>query len=182
MREMTILNMWAGQFCCEAFNLVIKRLVKQTRPPGRLSSTGVRINLDVTFDPPGSVGNGYGFPSSHSQYMGYFATFLVLHLHFRHKFPSTGYWLIDQTFRTLMYSAVISWTVVVAYSRYGTILRVHRSNTDISGGIIYPIIRPHRYFGGCPLALASDSAITSSQNSFRLGDQTRYSGEHEPSF
>jgi hypothetical protein len=47
MREMTILNMWAGQFYCEAFNLVIKRLVKQARPPGKLSY-GCRINLDLT--------------------------------------------------------------------------------------------------------------------------------------
>ncbi|KAH9976009.1 PAP2-domain-containing protein [Lactifluus volemus] len=90
MREMSILNMWAGQFCCEAFNLVIKRLVKQARPPGK------------------KVGNGYGFPSSHSQYMGYFATFLLLHLHFRHTF----------VFRAMTYSAIIAWTVVVAYSRY----------------------------------------------------------------
>jgi dolichyldiphosphatase len=35
MREMTIINMWAGQFGCEAFNLVVKRLVKQERPPGK---------------------------------------------------------------------------------------------------------------------------------------------------
>ena len=48
MREMTILNMWAGQFCCEGFNLVIKRIVKQARPPGTLSYAGVRISLDVT--------------------------------------------------------------------------------------------------------------------------------------
>jgi dolichyldiphosphatase len=34
MREITIINMWAGQFFCEAFNLVIKRMVKQGRPAG----------------------------------------------------------------------------------------------------------------------------------------------------
>jgi len=93
-REITIINMWAGQFCCEGLNLAIKRIVKQGRPPG-------------------SVGNGYGFPSSHSQYMGYFATFLILHLHFRHKFA-----LVDQVIRALVYSALIAWAVAVAYSRY----------------------------------------------------------------
>lgn len=99
MRELTVINMWAGQFCCEAFNLVIKRMVKQGRPPG-------------------SVGNGYGFPSSHSQYMGYFATFLILHLHFRHKFASNGVWIIDQAVRALVYIAIITWAGIVAYTRY----------------------------------------------------------------
>jgi len=98
MREMTVINMWAGQFCCEAFNLVLKRMVKQGRPPD-------------------SVANGYGFPSSHSQYMGYFATFLILHLHFKHKFSSHG--SSDSTgFRAWAYIAIIAWAVIVAYSRY----------------------------------------------------------------
>jgi dolichyldiphosphatase len=98
MREITVINMWAGQFFCEAFNLVIKRMVKQGRPAG-------------------SVANGYGFPSSHSQYMGYFATFLILHLHFRHKFG-----LRDSSesilFRALAYIVLIAWASIVAYSRY----------------------------------------------------------------
>ncbi|KAI0285776.1 PAP2-domain-containing protein [Russula aff. rugulosa BPL654] len=97
-REITIINMWAGQFCCEAFNLVVKRIVKQGRPPG-------------------SVANGYGFPSSHSQYMGYFATFLILHLHFRHKFVISG--SSDSTaFRIAIYTAIVAWAALVAYSRY----------------------------------------------------------------
>ena len=33
-REITIINMWAGQFCCEGLNFVVKRLVKEGRPPG----------------------------------------------------------------------------------------------------------------------------------------------------
>ncbi|KAI0305837.1 hypothetical protein B0F90DRAFT_1808440 [Multifurca ochricompacta] len=99
MREITIINMWVGQFCCEAFNLAIKRLVKEGRPEG-------------------SVGNGYGFPSSHSQNMGYFATFLILHLHFRHTFGSSGNWIADLAFRAFIYISLITWAVVVAYSRY----------------------------------------------------------------
>jgi dolichyldiphosphatase len=35
-REITIINMWVGQFGCEAFNFLVKRLVKQGRPPGTL--------------------------------------------------------------------------------------------------------------------------------------------------
>ncbi|KAI0046977.1 PAP2-domain-containing protein [Auriscalpium vulgare] len=98
-REVTVINMWAGQFLCEAFNWGVKRLIKQERP------------VD-------SVGNGYGFPSSHSQYMAYFATFLVLHLHFRHRFVSMGSTAVDRLFRLTLHAAFISWAGVVAYSRY----------------------------------------------------------------
>jgi len=98
-REITVINMWVGQFCCEAFNLVVKRLVKEGRPPG-------------------SVGNGYGFPSSHSQYMGYFATFLILHLHLKHKFRPSGYRIVDQAAQATVYLAIVAWAITVAYSRY----------------------------------------------------------------
>lgn len=97
-REVTIINMWAGQLLCEFLNWVVKRLVKQERP------------ID-------SVGNGYGFPSSHSQYMAFFATFLVLHLHCRHKFVSTGFWAVDVLWQAAVHFALIGWAVVVAYSR-----------------------------------------------------------------
>ncbi|THH15231.1 hypothetical protein EW146_g5211 [Bondarzewia mesenterica] len=33
-REITIINMWAGQFLCEAFNWVVKHLIKEERPEG----------------------------------------------------------------------------------------------------------------------------------------------------
>ncbi|KAI0321896.1 PAP2-domain-containing protein [Amylostereum chailletii] len=98
-RELTIINMWAGQLLCEGFNWVIKRLVKEQRPAG-------------------SVGNGYGFPSSHSQYMAYFALFLVLHFHFRHRFVPFGSWAADKAFTLFVHVAFISWAVIVAYSRY----------------------------------------------------------------
>jgi len=98
-REMTIINMWVGQFCCEAFNFVVKRLVREGRPPG-------------------SVGNGYGFPSSHSQYMGYFATFLILHLHFKHKFEPSGSRIVNQASQASVYMAIIAWAITVAYSRH----------------------------------------------------------------
>lgn len=68
---------------------------------------------------PGSVGNGYGFPSSHSQNMGYFATFLILHLHFRHTFAPSGSWIVDKAIRVFAYFVIVSWAGVVAYSRYG---------------------------------------------------------------
>jgi membrane-associated phospholipid phosphatase len=62
-------------------------------------------------------GNGYGFPSSHSQYMGYFAAFLVCHMYFTHRFPSAGS-VLDALWRFIVYSVLYSWAGAVAYSRY----------------------------------------------------------------
>ncbi|KIJ20979.1 hypothetical protein PAXINDRAFT_174333 [Paxillus involutus ATCC 200175] len=99
-RELTIINMWAGQFLSEGLNLVLKDIIKAERPED------TRLHL-----------NGYGFPSSHSQYMGYFGAFLICHVYFRHRFASTGYPLLDQLFRCFVYLGLIAWVGVVAYSR-----------------------------------------------------------------
>ncbi|KAJ7623154.1 hypothetical protein FB45DRAFT_924755 [Roridomyces roridus] len=98
-REYCVIMMFLGQLAGEAFNLVLKRTIKQERPSY-------------------SAAPGYGFPSSHSQYMGYFASFLMLHLFFRHRFAASGYRILDQAFRVVVYLALFSWTLVVAYSRY----------------------------------------------------------------
>ncbi|KAJ3743610.1 PAP2-domain-containing protein [Lentinula detonsa] len=98
-REFLVIIMWAGQFGNEGFNWILKRLYKEDRPDG-------------------SLGNGYGFPSSHSQYMGYFSTFLICHLYFRHRFGSTGSSFLDQAWRIIVYVAVSAWGLSVAYSRY----------------------------------------------------------------
>ncbi|ESK96462.1 pap2 domain protein [Moniliophthora roreri MCA 2997] len=98
-RELLIIVMWAGQFANEGFNYVLKHIIRQDRPN------------DL-------VGNGYGFPSSHSQYMGFFSTFLICHLYYRHRFTSTGYPLVDILWRFMIYVGLISWALGVAYSRY----------------------------------------------------------------
>ncbi|TEB30887.1 hypothetical protein FA13DRAFT_1733297 [Coprinellus micaceus] len=87
-REYLILVMWTGQLAGEALNLAIKHLIKQERPIE-------------------SFGNGYGFPSSHSQYMAYFSTFLMLHLYFRHRFSSTGITAFDSLWRGTVYSDTV---------------------------------------------------------------------------
>jgi len=91
--------MWAGQFLSEGLNILIKRFVRQPRP-------------DL------SLGDGYGFPSSHSQYMGYFSSFLVAHIYFTHRFGRSGSRVLDSLFRWGVYGALGGWAGVVAYSRY----------------------------------------------------------------
>lgn len=49
--------------------------------------------------------------------MGYFASFLVCHLYFRHRFISTGYRIVDVAWRATIYLAIVSWAALVAYSR-----------------------------------------------------------------
>ncbi|EGE07479.1 dolichyldiphosphatase [Trichophyton equinum CBS 127.97] len=69
-REVEIIFMLAGQLSCEVLNFGLKRLIKQERPN--------QMN-----------GKGYGMPSSHSQFMGYFAVFFSLFLLVRHT-PSAS--------------------------------------------------------------------------------------------
>ncbi|TRM57937.1 hypothetical protein BD626DRAFT_464364 [Schizophyllum amplum] len=98
-REYVVLVMWAGQLACEAFNWVLKHIVQEDRP----------------YD---QVGNGYGFPSSHSQYMGFFWAFLTCHLYLRHRFASSGNAALDQCFRMFVYVGIACLSGAVAYSRY----------------------------------------------------------------
>lgn len=50
--------------------------------------------------------------------MGFFATFLMCHLYFRHRFATSGNRFLDQAWRLLLYIALAAWAVSVAYSRY----------------------------------------------------------------
>ncbi|RPD59023.1 PAP2-domain-containing protein [Lentinus tigrinus ALCF2SS1-7] len=98
-RELVFLEMWAGQMLCEASNYVLKHVVREDRP-----------NEDL--------GDGYGFPSSHSQWMGYFASFLFLHFSLRHRWVSTGFVLLDYARDVLLFAFILSWSAAVAFSRY----------------------------------------------------------------
>lgn len=64
-----------------------------------------------------SVGGTYGFPSSHSQFMGYFASFMLLHLYYRHRFLSFGVPLIDMIWAFLVRLTVVTLALIVCYSR-----------------------------------------------------------------
>lgn len=61
-RELTFINALIGQLACEGLNWGLKRLIKQPRPTDRL-------------------GAGYGMPSSHSQFLGFFAAFFLAHFY-----------------------------------------------------------------------------------------------------
>lgn len=66
-REAEVLLMFAGQMGCEVSNFVMKRIIKEERPKQMF-------------------GKGYGMPSSHAQFVAFFAVYLALFLLFRHSF------------------------------------------------------------------------------------------------
>ncbi|EPS40680.1 hypothetical protein H072_5482 [Dactylellina haptotyla CBS 200.50] len=66
-RELEIILALTGQLGCEAVNFILKRLIKESRP----------TNLK---------GKGYGMPSSHTQFMFFFATYISLWIAVRNRF------------------------------------------------------------------------------------------------
>jgi len=124
-RELTVINMFIGQCLNDGLNLVLKQCVKQKRPTGLL-------------------GKGYGFPSQHSQYMGYFSTFLILHIFIKHSFVSHGSRVaVPDKIQKLAISFVVwLWALGVCYSRY--FLSYHTPEQVLAGylfgvawGLIY---------------------------------------------
>jgi len=49
--------------------------------------------------------------------MAYFATFLICHVRFRHRFTPTGNKLVDLFLRLTVVLGLIAWAGGVAYSR-----------------------------------------------------------------
>lgn len=81
-REAEVVLMFAGQLACEAVNFALKRLIKEERP-SRIHRTG---------------GKGYGMPSSHAQFVAFWAVAMVLFLLVRHtpSWTDHGYRLAQQ--------------------------------------------------------------------------------------
>ncbi|KAF8322485.1 PAP2-domain-containing protein [Clavulina sp. PMI_390] len=117
-RELTVINMMLGQLANDVFNHILKYTIKQERPQA------------------GLLGDTYGFPSSHSQYMAYFATFLLLHLSSRHTFASYGAGLrwLDLLQRGALYAGILLWSFGVAFSRY--FLHYHTVEQVVAGYMI----------------------------------------------
>jgi len=102
-REIEIVLLGAGQFACEVLNFTLKRIIKEERPP--------RMN-----------GKGYGMPSSHAQFVTFFAVSMALFLLVRHRPPGPGVRRRNHTPMTMMERAFLSTlgligALTVAWSR-----------------------------------------------------------------
>ncbi|KAH6626210.1 hypothetical protein B0J18DRAFT_134854 [Chaetomium sp. MPI-SDFR-AT-0129] len=73
-REAEVLLMFLGQLACEAVNFILKRLIKEERPKLFTDAAG-----------GAAAGHGYGMPSSHAQFVFFWAVALTLFLVVRHR-------------------------------------------------------------------------------------------------
>ena len=101
--------MFAGQMGCEAFNFLLKRLIKEDRPkrtchlepPACARCCGALYGMvfetillkwkeqaDIVVVMVEMNGKGYGMPSSHAQFLAYFSISLSLFLLIRHNPPT----------------------------------------------------------------------------------------------
>lgn len=101
-RELTFINALIGQLACEGLNWALKRFIKQPRPTGNL-------------------GAGYGMPSSHSQFLGFFAAFFLLHFYLNRPPLLKPRTLINSMRRfehALAMVLIASISVLTCYSRH----------------------------------------------------------------
>ncbi|EPS28590.1 hypothetical protein PDE_03536 [Penicillium oxalicum 114-2] len=98
-REVEVIFMFGGQLSCEALNFVLKRIIKEERPKEMF-------------------GKGYGMPSSHAQFMTYFAVYMSLFLAFRHSPSYAGsYPYSDFLLRSALIVGLCASAVAVSASR-----------------------------------------------------------------
>jgi dolichyldiphosphatase len=120
-----VILMFAGQLGCEALNFVLKRIIKEERPKGKnccspyynpiLQRAGADVVQCVSTE---MFGKGYGMPSSHAQFMTYFAIYLTLFLAFRHSpFYAGSYPYSDFLLRTALTVGLCASAVAVSASR-----------------------------------------------------------------
>lgn len=113
-RRLTVLLLALGGVGNEVFNILIKRVVKQDRP---------FYGVDGW---PIEVGEGYGWPSSHSQQagfllawgIGYALTSAKRHQDLARKPSSPAVERVRAVRRAVYVFGLALWSVLVAYSRY----------------------------------------------------------------
>ncbi|KAJ5109884.1 dolichyldiphosphatase [Penicillium argentinense] len=105
-REMEVVLMFAGQLACEGLNFALKRIIKEERP-----RDPDIVSLEM-------FGKGYGMPSSHAQFMTFFAVYLSLFLLLRHT-PSyaSAYPYCDFILRGALTVGLCAGAVAVSASR-----------------------------------------------------------------
>ena len=114
-REIHTIVFFAGIFLNEFINLFLKYTIQEPRP----SSQHTLVNVE------------FGWPSSHSQFMWFFMTYMVLFIYIRFQ---TNDNLLDMAWKHCMSSLCIVAASVVSYSRY--YLMYHTLHQIIWGSLI----------------------------------------------
>ncbi|KAL2871353.1 phosphatase PAP2 family protein [Aspergillus lucknowensis] len=111
-REVEVGLMFAGQLGCEALNFALKRIIKEERPKQMF-------------------GKGYGMPSSHAQFVAFFAVYMGLFLLFRHSPNPVNQ---GQIFRVVVSLGIALGATAVAVSRI--YLTYHTTRQVLAGGAV----------------------------------------------
>ncbi|KAJ3416719.1 Dolichyldiphosphatase 1 [Chytridiales sp. JEL 0842] len=114
-RDVLVALMFLGQLLNEGLNLIAKKSIKEPRP----------------------TGNGYGYPSSHSQFMTFFATFISLHIFLRLKYKRA-------LWKPLLAFGNFAMAALVAYSRVH--LFYHTYPQVVAGSLIGVVTGALWYF------------------------------------
>lgn len=134
--------MFAGQLGCEALNFVLKRIIKEERPKGKyfmllyltcmLRSAVANVVKCMSTE---MFGKGYGMPSSHAQFMTYFAIYMSLFLVFRHSPSYAGsYPYSDFLLRAALTVGLCASAVAVSASR--VYLSYHTPRQVLAGSAV----------------------------------------------
>ncbi|KAI8928642.1 hypothetical protein BC831DRAFT_447436 [Entophlyctis helioformis] len=108
-RDLATLWMFAGQLANEGLNAVIKVWIGQPRPTAFL-------------------GRGHGMPSSHAQFMWFFAVYLGLYTAYRLQFKYGLLW------KPLIVAGLTTFAAVVSYSRVH--LFYHTAEQVVAGSLL----------------------------------------------
>ncbi|KAJ0425315.1 hypothetical protein BJY00DRAFT_205586 [Aspergillus carlsbadensis] len=117
-REVEVGLMFAGQLGCEALNFALKRIIKEERPKQMF-------------------GKGYGMPSSHAQFVSFFAVYMGLFLLFRQSLSPTNQGPI---FRIIASLGIAFAATAVAISRI--YLTYHTTRQVLAGcavGVVFAL-------------------------------------------
>lgn len=155
-RELTFVNALIGQLGCEGVNWGLKRLIRQPRPTGKAipdSPVYWSPSPDKPFPchPTDHLGKGYGMPSSHSQFLGFFCAFFLAHFYLHHPKAARPRTLVN-TMRRLEHwfamACILGLTTLTCYSRWH--LTYHSTSQVLAGltlgliiGSIYYYITEH---------------------------------------
>jgi dolichyldiphosphatase len=106
-RDLATISLFLGQLLNEALNAVLKRALRQPRPPSHLRHSA----------------NDYGMPSAHAQFCFFLAVYLALWA-YRH-------WHVGSAWRGLVVVAFVCGGVAVTYSR--VYLKYHSVSQVLAG-------------------------------------------------
>lgn len=154
-RELTFINAMIGQLACEGLNWALKRLFRQARPTTHL-------------------GSGYGMPSSHSQFLGFFAAFFLAHFYLNSPPLVQPRTLVNSMRRFehgLAMALIALLSVLTCYSRYH--LHYHsvlQIAVGLSIGLAFGSVYYYftEFLSRKPLPLPAPFAVSDSSSSFAI--------------